>query len=269
MSFKYDKYDKRHRFVRKLLISVVSLIALIWVWWLVSEMSATTAFPSPMETWNALVQFYNEGYTYTGSFWETIGRSMNTFLKGVGLALIIALPLGLLLGYYALLNEFASPIIEVLKPIAPIAWAPILAIVFSSSATAGVLVVFIGIFFPLLTNISFGVKNIDSSIVDAARTLGASKFAVVYKVLLPAAIPYMLNGLKIGLGIGWMCIVAAEMYSSSGGLGYMVATAGSVGDAPMVMAAIIVIGLLGMCTVSASEQLNRIVGRWVGINHDK
>jgi len=268
MNLRYDKYNRRHRLARRLLISVISFIALIWAWWIVSEISATTAFPSPGETWAALVDFYNNGYVYTGSFWETVSKSLSTFLKGVLLALIIALPLGLLLGYFSLLNEFATPIVEVLKPVAPIAWAPILGIVFHSSLTAGILVVFIGIFFPLLSNVSFGVRKIDPNVIDAAETLGASKLKIFYKVLMPAAIPYVMNGLKIGLGIGWMCIVAAEMYSASGGLGYMVSVAANTGNAPMVMAAIIVIGLLGICTVSLSEQVNKIVGKWAGISNE-
>ncbi|MCL2295964.1 MAG: ABC transporter permease subunit, partial [Methanomassiliicoccaceae archaeon] len=176
----------------------------------------------------------------------TLGRyvstSMSTFLKGFLLAFAVAVPVGLVLGYSKILRDFATPIIEVLRPIAPIAWAPIFMLSLGYSI-GPMLVVFIGIFFPLLTNVIFGVKKIDPSWIDAAKTLGASQFQVFYKVMMPSAIPYVMNGIKVGLGIGWMCIVAAELYASPlGGIGFYLAEQAGIGYWPGAYAALVIIG---------------------------
>ena len=214
MSFVYDKHNKTHRRIRKVLIIIASLIIFVEIWWVLAIVAHTQAVPTPLQTWDALVDLYQRGDTMTKlTMWDYIASSMSTFLKGFLLALVVALPVGLILGTFRTLNEFVNPMIEVLRPIAPIAWAPILMLAINYQ-TGPMLVVFIGIFFPLLTNIIFGVRKIDNNLIDAAETLGASRMQVFVKVLVPSTIPYLMNGIKIGLGIGWMCIVAAELYAT-------------------------------------------------------
>ncbi|MDR3075606.1 MAG: ABC transporter permease subunit, partial [Candidatus Methanoplasma sp.] len=194
-----------------------------------------------------------------------IKSSMTTFIKGFLLALAVALPLGLLLGNFKTLNELATPIIEIMRPIAPIAWAPIFMLAINFR-TGPMLVVFVGIFFPLLTNVVFGVKKIDPLLVDAAKTLGASQLQVFIKILLPSTIPYLMNGIKIGLGIGWMCIVAAELYAPPlGGIGFYLAEQATAGYWPGAYAAIVVIAVLGLLTTGVADYIHRFVSKRVGV----
>lgn len=253
--------------LRQALIIVVSLVMFVEAWWVISIIAHSPTIPDPATTFKALIDLINHGDSITGLSLSTyIWSSMSTFLKGFLLALIVAIPLGLLLGNFKTAHEFATPMIEVLRPIAPIAWAPILMI--SVGFDLGpMLVVFVGIFFPLLTNVIFGVSKIDGSLVDVAKTLGASDLQIFTKVLVPSTIPYMMNGMKIGLGIGWMCIVAAELYATPlGGIGFFLAEQATIGYWPGAFAAIIVIAFLGLMTTGVAEYIHKVVSKRMGMD---
>lgn len=261
--FNYDENNKYHRLAKNLAVIIISLVVFTFVWWFISVIVDSRVLPTPVSTFEALLSFLQSGYMGYSS-WTIISSSLILFIKGFLLAFILAVPLGLLLGFFKTLNTFVTPVIEVLRPIAPMAWAPIF-IYGISYSTGPMLVVFVGIFFPLLTNVIFGVKKIDSNLIDAARTLGANKAQLFTKVMLPSAIPYMMNGVKIGLGIGWMCIVAAEMYMPSGvGVGWCISTMCSYGLWPQVFAILIVIAVMGIFTTLASEYLQRYISKRMG-----
>ena len=214
VSFKYDENNKYHRALRWAVIVVASLITFVIFWWFLAAILDMTAIPTPMQTFDAFISLLNDGDPLTGvPLSNYLQKSFTTFLEGFAIAFMIAVPLGLFLGFVKPLKEFLTPIIEVLRPIAPIAWAPIFILSFGYSIGPP-LVVFIGIFFPLLTNAIFGVEKIDKTLIDASRTLGANNIQIFIKVILPSAVPYIMNGVKVGLGIGWMCIVAAELYAT-------------------------------------------------------
>ncbi len=267
MDFEYDKNNKNHRRLRGALIIVCSLIMFVEIWWVIAIVAKTQAIPTPLETWDALMDLIKNGDPMTKlSLGDYIGSSMSTFLKGFFLALFIALPVGLLLGSFKTLNEFINPMIEIIRPIAPIAWAPILMLAINYK-TGPMLVVFIGIFFPLLTNVIFGVKKIDRNLIDAAQTLGASSGQIFRKVLFPSTVPYVMNGIKIGLGIGWMCIVAAELYATPlGGIGFYLAEQASAGYWPGAYAAIVIIAVLGLMTAGVAEYIHKFVSKRMGID---
>jgi len=268
MMFKYDKHNKYHRLLKQLLIIVVSLVIFIEAWWVLSIIADSTTVPSPLQTWNALTNFIANGDAMTQgkSAWSYIASSLSTYLKGFCLAFAVAVPLGLLLGKFATVRAFANPVIEILRPIAPIAWAPIF-MVSIGYKLGPMLVVFIGIFFPLLTNVIFGVTKIDPKLIDAAKTLGASDGQIFVKVLVPSTIPYIMNGIKIGLGIGWMCIVAAELYASPlGGIGFYLAEQASAGYWPSAYAAIVIIAVLGLVTTGLADYIHRLITKRMGID---
>ena len=265
--FKYDKHNRYHRLLRQVAITVIALVIFVEAWWVLSILANSPAIPTPGDTWNALVELVNDGDSVTGiSLWSYIGASLGTFLKGFVLALAIAVPLGLVLGSFKTLNEFSTPIIEVLRPIAPIAWAPILILAINYSI-GPILVVFVGIFFPLLTNVIFGVSKIDSSLMDAAKTLGATKSQMFVKVMIPSTVPYIMNGVKVGLGIGWMCIVAAELYAPTlAGIGYYLSEQATLGYWPGAFAAIIVIAILGLLTTGIAEYIHKFIAKRMGMD---
>jgi NitT/TauT family transport system permease protein len=267
LGIKYDENNKYHRFGRSVAIAVISLSLFIIAWWIISIIADTPAIPTPLETWKALVDLYVNGDRMTHiSLGQYVSSSLSTFIKGFLLAFAVSVPMGLVLGYSKPLRDFASPVIEVLRPIAPIAWAPIFMISLGY-AIGPVLVVFVGIFFPLLTNVIFGVRKIDPNWIDAAKTLGATQMQVFYKVMIPSAVPYVMNGIKIGLGIGWMCIVAAELYATPlGGIGFYLASQAAVGNWPGAFAALVIIGLLGLLTVGVADLIHRTVSKRMGMD---
>lgn len=262
----YDENNKYHRFARTCVLTVISLIIFFAVWWAVSTVANYSAIPGPGVTIGALIDLIKFGDPITGlTLWDFISTSLKTFFKGFLLAFFVAVPLGLVLGSDKTLRELSNPIIELLRPIAPIAWAPIFILTLGYS-WGPVLVVFIGIFFPLLTNVIFGVQKIDSNIVDASKTLGANPFQIFYKVMVPSAIPYAMNGIKIGLGVGWMCIVAAELYATPlGGIGFYLNLQATNGYWPNAYAALIIIAILGLLTTGLAEYLHRTVSKRMGM----
>jgi NitT/TauT family transport system permease protein len=267
MDLGYNKHNKYHRLVRSILITIVSLLTFVLIWWLIYYVANDPAIPSPIATFVALWELLEEGDPMTGrSLWSYVQASLTKFLSGFLLAMIVAVPIGLILGNFKLIREFTTPWIEVLRPIAPIAWAPIFILLFGYVRGA-TMVVFIGIVFPILTNIIFGVSKIDKVWIDASKTLGATNFQIFSKVLIPATIPYLMNGIKIGLGIGWMCIVAAELYATPlGGLGYYVANMITFAKFPEAFAGIIVIAILGLLTTGVAEYVSKRVSKRMGMD---
>lgn len=267
MAFKYDKHNKYHRAVRTLLLIIISLAVFLWLWWLVATLYNDPVVPTPGDTFAALGDLIDHGDKFTRlTLGDYVESSLTKFAKGFLLAFVTATPIGLILGYSKILREFTSPWIEVLRPIAPIAWAPIFIIIFGY-VNGAMMVVFIGIFFPLLTNVTFGVTKIDRVLIDASKTLGASPLQVFTKVLVPSTVPYVLNGVKVGLGIGWMCIVAAELYATPlGGLGFYVSNMISFGAYDYAFAGIVVIAILGLLTTGVADLISRIINKRMGVD---
>ena len=273
MEFRYDKHNKYHRFARSCIITVVSMIVLLWVWWVVSMIVQksldvnVSPLATPQSAFAALFGLIQNGDPLEHrSLWSWVWASLSKFFKGFVLALVIALPVGLLMGNFTFMREFFTPWVEVIRPIAPIAWAPILVIIFQAT-NGSIMVVFIGIFFPLLTNIIFGVQKIDSKLIDAAKTLGASDAQIFVKVLVPSTIPYLMNGIKVGLGVGWMCIVAAELYNTTlSGIGYFVKFMIDNASYDYAFAGIIIIALLGLLTTGVAEYVSKVVSRRMGVD---
>ena len=266
MLIEYDENNRKHRLIRSTVITILSLATFLALWWIATIVMNDRNFPTPDKVFGALWNLLLYGDPIGGhSIWEYIAVSLNTFLNGFGLALVFAVPLGLLLGYVKFLREFTAPWIEVVRPIAPIAWAPIFVLSFGSQLGPA-LVVFIGIFFPLLTNIIFGVQRIDKNWLDASKTLGASQGQLFTKVVLPATVPYILNGIKVGLGVGWMCIVAAEIYNKFGGIGQYLVDMVNGGLMSNAFAAIIIIAVLGLMTTGVAEYISKVVSRRMGMD---
>ncbi len=273
MAFKYDKHNKYHRFGRSLLITTISLIVFLWVWLIASILVQkhldlnSSPLASPQDAFAALLDLMKNGDPIEHrSMWSWVWASLQKFIKGFILALLVALPLGLLMGNFSFVREFLTPWVEVLRPIAPIAWAPIFVIIFQAT-NGSIMVVFVGIFFPLLTNVIFGVQKIDAVLIDAAKTLGASNLQIFAKVLIPSTIPYLMNGIKVGLGIGWMCIVAAELYNTTlGGIGYYVKFMIDNSSYNYAFAGIIVIAVLGLLTTGVAEYISRKVSKRMGVD---
>lgn len=262
----YDTNNKHHRWIRSLIVIICSLVIFVLIWWNIALLLKTAAIPTPDRVWDAFLNLFRNGDATTGmTMYEHIWESLKRYVAGFALALVIAIPIGLLMGSSKTIREFSTPALEILRPIAPIAWAPVF--LFATNVIWGpILVVFVGIFFPLMTNTMFGVTKIEPNLIDAAKTLGASKAQIFYKVIFPCTTPYMMNGIRVGLGIGWMCIVASEMYASyGGGIGYFVSLQASIGYWPNVFVGIAIIAILGILTTGVADLIYKKVAKRTGM----
>ena len=193
--------------------------------------------------------------TVCQSAWELImnGKLLNNTLDtlykvfgGLILASIAAIPLGILMGWYKTLEEIATLVISVLRPIPPVAWIPFSILWFGIGTFPAIFIIFMGCVFPILVYTIDGVKRTDKVLIESAQTLGASDWNVLKRVILPSALPYIVSGLKVGIGIALMCTISAEMVGSSSGLGYMILTATSLFDPGTTVVGMLDIGIIGI-----------------------
>jgi len=250
--------------------AAVAMFVVIWhsyAWYLDSQDSIKAEyFPYPGEVAGSFFEsFVAEDPVMGLLMFDHIFSSLKRVVMGFCIAVIIALPVGLLMGGVAAAEAAGNPILEIFRPIPPIAWIPMFMLLFGV-IWGPVGIVFLGIFFPVLLNVIFGVKSVDPVQVDAAKTLGATKVHVFTKVIFPATMPYLMTGIKVGLGIGWMCIVAAEMLGAvGGGVGYYIFAMASVGRFDLTYVGMAVVGLLGVLTTGVAGIFEERLYRWMGM----
>jgi len=258
----------------KLVLGLVSVSVFIASWAIVSiylsESGSTLSpyVPGPKPVAEAFLSSFVDPVPGLASIrmGDMIASSLIRIFWGFLLALLVSLPMGLAMGSFKALESMGKPLVEVFRPIPPLAWVPVFLMVFRSF-WGPIGIVFLGVFFPILLSVMFGVKSVDQRLVDAARTLGAKRSAVFTKVVMPAIVPYMMTGIKVGLGVGWMCIVAAEMMPIQGGtgVGYYVWLSADYSRYDFTYATMLVIGLLSILTTGVAELIEKRVSRWMGV----
>ena len=183
---------------------------------------------------------------------------------GFVLAVITAIPIGLTIGWYRRAELAFNPLVQILRPISPLAWIPIAILWFGVGDMASIFLIFLGCFFPLVLTAINAVQSVPGVFVNAARNFGLSQGAIVYRVLYPAVLPQLLVGLRITLGVAWLVVVAAEMIAVSSGLGFLIVDARNAGNRyDLVVAGMMVIGLIGLLLDSGMRSLERVKSfRW-------
>lgn len=224
---------------------------------------AETGFPGPGLVWREAREqifdpFYDRGPNDKGIGIQ-LQYSLARVLLGFGLAVIIAVPLGFLIGMSPLWSAAINPYVQVLKPISPLAWLPVALFIIKDSEQASVFVIFVCSLWPMLINTAFGVASVKQDWVNIARTLELSKLQTAFKVILPAAAPTILTGMRISIGIAWLVIVAAEMVIGGVGVGYFVWNEWNGLNLASMIFAIVVIGIVGLLLDLALGQAMRAV----------
>jgi NitT/TauT family transport system permease protein len=198
----------------------------------------------------------------TGSLVQNASISIERVALGFALAAAVAIPLGIGMGRFAVLNDFFDTTIELLRPVPPLAWVPLALAWFKIGIVSIVFIIFIGAIFPILLNTIDGVRGIKNTWVEVSTTLGAGERQILTKVVLPGAAPTIWTGLRIGFGIAWMCVVAAEILPGpTSGLGYLIMYAYNLGQINVIIAGIIVIGLIGLII---DQGFRAVEKRWFG-----
>lgn len=173
-----------------------------------------------------------------------------------------AIPLGIMMGWWRLVRDQVNPVMEILRPIPPLAWIPLSILWFGIGDEQNEFIIFLGIFFPILVNTIVGVKNIDPILIRAARSLGASERRLLARIVLIGALPQIITGIRIGLGVGWMALVAAELVGASSGLGFVINDARSMLRTDIIIVGMLTIGLIGLLIDAAILALSRRLLPW-------
>jgi len=236
---------KMDRF-RSVLIGVASLAVFVVAWQAITMATNSPFLPTPVQVFQAFLKISTIGDIDGYTLWWHIGVSLYRVLLGFAVAVITAVPLGLLMGVKPLVKNVASPITEIIRFIPPIAWIP-LSIILLSGINRYIFLLWIGIFFPILLDTIAGVKRTSETQVNMAKSFGADNNAIIKKIIFPSALPEIMNGLRVGLGVGWMCIVAAEMMGGEPvGLGRLILKYANLLQIDVVVLGMVVIGLIGL-----------------------
>jgi NitT/TauT family transport system permease protein len=204
--------------------------------------SATKVFPSPLAVERGIAELARKAL-----LWRYIGDSLRRVALGYGAAVLLGIPIGLTLGWYPAANQVVNPVFQILRPISPIAWIPVAIILFGVGDTTAVFLIFLCAFFPIVVACVDGVSNVPSMFRRAGRNFGLTPAQLLSKVVFPAALPQIIIGLRIALGIAWLVVVAAEMIAVDSGLGYLVIDARNSGKRyDLVVAAMLLIGVIGL-----------------------
>ena len=197
-----------------------------------------------------------------GSIYEHIAISAYEFAVGYGLALVIGVPLGILMGWYSRLNSVLEPFVSALYATPRIALLPLVLIWLGIGVASKIAIVFLGAIFPILVNTITGVRTVDADFIKVARSFGSNDWQMFLTVALPSSVPMLLTGLRLGLGHALVGIVVGEMYGATKGLGYLIAMAGARFQTDKVMVGIILIASAGVAMTELLRRIERRFERW-------
>jgi nitrate/nitrite transport system permease protein len=232
----------------RVLPPVAGLGLLVLVWELLTK--GSTTFPGPGATFDAAVKlfadpFYSKGPNDQGIGWNIL-FSLERVAVGFGLAALVGIPAGFLLGRFEFLNRMVSPLISLLRPVSPLAWLPIGLLVFKAANPAAIWTIFICSIWPMVINTAVGVQRVPSDYLNVARVLNLSEWKIITRILFPAVLPYMLTGVRLSVGTAWLVIVAAEMLTGGVGIGFWVWDEWNNLNVKHILIAIFVIGIVGL-----------------------
>ncbi len=232
---------------------------LVALWSASVRWTGTKVFPSPLQVLRGLGELWRRGLLL-----PYLRDSLVRVAIGYGTAVALGVPLGLWLGWSRNLATAVNPVIQVLRPISPIAWIPVAIVFFGIGNLAPIFLVFLGAFFPIVVTTQNGVGAVPPMYLRAARNFGLSPVQILGRVLLPAALPQILSGLRIALGIAWLVVVAAEMIAVDSGLGYLIIDARNAGKRyDLVVAGMLLIGVTGLLLDVAARRFERLRAlRW-------
>ncbi len=232
----------------RLLPPLLGLGLFIGAWALLSQHNSQ--FPGPAKTWASAVEVFSDPFYQHGPNDQGIGLNILSSLKrvgiGFGLAALVGIPLGFMIGRFQFLNHMTSLLISILRPVSPLAWLPIGLLVFKAAEPAAIWVIFISSIWPMIINTAVGVSRVPQDYMNVARVLNLSEWKIFTRILFPATLPYMMTGVRLSIGIAWLVIVAAEMLTGGVGLGFWVWDEWNNLNVEHILIAIFVVGLIGL-----------------------
>jgi nitrate/nitrite transport system permease protein len=227
---------------------IAGLGLLIGIWALLTMKSST--FPTPAATFIEAIKifsdpFYSNGPNDQGIGWNIL-FSLERVAVGFGMAALVGIPMGFMIGRFEVLNRMVSPLISLLRPVSPLAWLPIGLLVFKAANPAAIWTIFICSIWPMIINTAVGVQRVPADYLNVAKVLNLSEWKVITRILFPAVLPYMLTGVRLSVGTAWLVIVAAEMLTGGVGIGFWVWDEWNNLNVKHILIAIVVIGVVGL-----------------------
>lgn len=249
--------------IRKVLYGLLSVSALalfVVAWVAVSHMEGTM-LPTPPATFARFIEVMSAPIskaTLPMHIWVSLRRVLIAFV----FAVTIGISLGIGLGWSAKFNAFFGPLFEIIRPIPPIAWIPMIIIWFGIGETAKIVIVFIGAFTSIVLNTSAGIRAIDPLLISAGKALGANRRQLLIDVAFPATIPAILAGIRTALSSGWMCVVAAEMIAARQGVGFLIVRGQESGDTALIVVCMLAIGIVSALLSTFLSKMEGVLCPW-------
>ena len=242
---------------KEILPSLAVIAALVAAWWTAVVVTRSVIFPTPWDVISGAFELLRDG-----TLSQHIAASLMRVGTGFLLAVCVAVPLGLWMGWVRGAYSTLNPVFQILRPISPIAWIPIAILWFGVGNASPIYLIFISSVFPMVVQTTVGVHTIEKRYLRAAENFGVSRRTLFAQVVIPAALPQVVVGMRIGLGVAWLVVVAAEMIALRSGLGYMIMDSRNAGNRyDLVVAGMVIIGLIGLSLDAVMRMLERL--KWV------
>lgn len=240
--------------VWRFLVPAGVVAVLVAAWWASVDISHTPYMPTPWAVALGIAELAR-----SGTLWLHISASLMRVVLGYLAAAAIAIPLGVLMGWFDRLFYAVNPIIQLLRPISPIAWIPLAILWFGVGNLSPMFLIFLSSFFPMVVGTASGVHSVDRQYIRAARNFEITGHRLLRQVVVPAALPQIIVGMRIGLGIAWLVVVAAEMVAINSGLGFLIIDSRNAGSRyDLVVASMVIIGVIGLILDAAMRRLERL-----------
>ena len=247
--------------VRDVMLSTISILCLILIWFLVSW-SRPDFFPTPMATIERFIRLVEKpimGVSILGHILASLRRVLFALIASI----LLGVTIGLVMGWNKKIRAAINPILMALRPIPPIAWIPLIILMFGVDEFPKILLVFIGSFFPIVMNTMSGVSMVDDMYLKVGKIYKANTWQTLRHIVFPAAMPTILAGVKIAISSGWMVVVAAEMLASKSGLGFLINRGRDSYDVALIMVAMILIGVVGALLSAVFTLIERKMCGWM------
>ena len=239
--------------------SLAVIAALVAAWWALVAVTGSVVFPTPWQVLTGTVELARDG-----TLWQHIAASLFRVGAGFALAVVVAVPLGLWMGWVGGAYRTLNPLFQILRPISPIAWIPIAILWFGVGNASPIYLIFISSVFPMVVQTTVGVHSIEPRYLRAAENFEVSRALLFRHVVIPAVLPQVIVGMRIGLGVAWLVVVAAEMIALRSGLGYLIIDSRNAGNRyDLVIAGMVLIGCIGLLLDGAMRLLENLPAvRW-------
>ncbi len=255
---------KKNKKLKRLVLGFLGIAVFLGIWQLAGTLGwvSTKILASPTDVVATFIDKLTNPKPDGSTLPQHIWASLKLALIGFGAACVIGIPLGLTMGFFKGMDHFFNPLFEIIRPIPPLAWIPVILLILGIGTTAKAFIIFVAAFVPCLLNSYVGIKRTRTTLINVAKTSGATDMQIFFKVGLPSALPMVFTGVKVSLGTSWATLVAAEMLSSSVGLGYMIQRGRTIVRSDIIIVGMLTIGVIGAILVFLLSLLEKKIAPW-------